>query len=450
MSVYLTVEKFDPPATSRPHACQYDEATCSNGQCIPKSYVCNGRLDCTDGSDEMRCSPHGCEPNQFRCNNTECVSKVWRCDGDKDCADGSDEENCTPNPPGSPCRYTEYACASHDQCIPKSYHCDLERDCIDGSDEVGCSPVYIVRPPPPMIILSQGEILTITCTSVGVPTPVINWRLNWGHVPPKCTMTSINGTGTLTCPDIQPTDQGAYSCEALNNAGFVIATPDAIVIVNKTGGEICPRGMFNSEAKTVDECISCFCFGVATQCHSANLFTYHIPPPFDRHSVVSVRTEPSFEILNDVQLQIVRGIDRDGVQLYEPNTLSFTSRAEESVAYFEMPEIYHRNQLKSYGGYLKYRLRYNGTGVLNSAPSVILTGNNYRLVHEGRQVIPGYDNEETIRFFQNEWYRQQGGTKIPATREDIMMALENVDNILIKYAHQFYLIVIYQRPVSFE
>ncbi|KAK9294716.1 hypothetical protein QLX08_010779 [Tetragonisca angustula] len=432
VTVYLTVEKFDPPATSRPHACQYDEATCSNGQCIPKPYVCNGRLDCTDGSDEMRCSPHGCEPNQFRCNNTECVSKVWRCDGDKDCADGSDEENCTPNPPGSPCRYTEYACASHDQCIPKSYHCDLERDCIDGSDEVGCSPVYIVRPPPPMIILSQGEILAITCTAIGVPTPVINWRLNWGHVPPKCTMTSVNGTGTLTCPDIQPTDQGAYSCEALNNAGFVIATPDAIVIVNKTGGEICPKGMFNSEAKTVDECISCFCFGVATQCHSANLFTYHIPPPFDRHSVVSVRTEPSFEILNDVQLQVVRGIDRDGVQLYEPNTLSFTSRAEESVAYFEMPEIYHRNQLKSYGGYLKYRLRYNGTGIPNTAPSVILTGNNYRLVHEGRQVIPGYDNEETIRFFQDEWYRQQGSTKIPATREDIMMALENVDNILIK------------------
>lgn len=36
--------------------CQYDEATCSNGECIPKSYVCNDRLDCTDGSDEMRCS----------------------------------------------------------------------------------------------------------------------------------------------------------------------------------------------------------------------------------------------------------------------------------------------------------------------------------------------------------------------------------------------------------
>ncbi|XP_071874842.1 terribly reduced optic lobes isoform X21 [Bombus fervidus] len=434
VSVYLTVEKFDPPPTNKPHACQYDEATCSNGECIPKSYVCNGRLDCTDGSDEMRCSPHGCEPNQFRCNNTECVSKVWRCDGDKDCADGSDEEDCAPNAPGTPCRYTEFACGSHDQCIPKSYHCDLERDCIDGSDEVGCSPVYIVKPPPPMIIVSQGTTLMITCTAIGVPTPEISWRLNWGHVPPKCYMTSINGTGTLSCPDMQPEDQGAYSCEALNSAGFVIAIPDAIVIVNKTGPEICPKGTFNSEARSADECISCFCFGVATQCHSANLFTYHIPPPFDRHSIVSVKTQPDLQILNDItrQVQAVRGIGRDGVQLYDSNQLTLDSREEQEVAYFVMPENYHGNQLKSYGGYLKYRVTYNGTGIPNTAPSVILTGNNYQLLHKGKQIITGYDNEETVRFFDGEWYKQQGWAEVPATREDIMMTLENVDNILIK------------------
>ncbi|XP_076481719.1 terribly reduced optic lobes isoform X16 [Bombus vancouverensis nearcticus] len=434
VSVYLTVEKFEPPPTNKPHACQYDEATCSNGECIPKSYVCNGRLDCTDGSDEMRCSPHGCEPNQFRCNNTECVSKVWRCDGDKDCADGSDEEDCAPNAPGTPCRFTEFACGSHDQCIPKSYHCDLERDCIDGSDEVGCSPVYIVKPPPPMIIVSQGTSLMITCTAIGVPTPEISWRLNWGHVPPKCYMTSINGTGTLSCPDMQPEDQGSYSCEALNSAGFVIAIPDAIVIVNKTGPEICPKGTFNSEARTADECISCFCFGVATQCRSANLFTYHIPPPFDRHSIVSVKTQPDLQILNDItrQVQAVRGIGRDGVQLYDANQLPLGSREEQEVAYFVMPENYHGNQLKSYGGYLKYRVTYNGTGIPNTAPSVILIGNNYRLLHKGKQIITGYDNEEAVRFFDGEWYKQQGWAEVPATREDIMMTLENVDNILIK------------------
>ncbi|XP_029051246.2 basement membrane-specific heparan sulfate proteoglycan core protein isoform X2 [Osmia bicornis bicornis] len=432
VNVYLTVEKFEPPATNKPHACQYDEATCSNGDCIPKSYVCNGRLDCTDGSDEMRCSPHGCEPNEFRCNNTQCVSKLWRCDGDKDCADGSDEENCVPNRPGSPCRVTEYTCASNDQCIPKSYHCDMEKDCIDGSDEIGCSPVYIMKPPPPMITLDLGTTLVIVCTAIGVPTPEINWRLNWGHIPPKCTMTSINGTGTLTCPDIQTEDQGAYSCEALNTAGFVFAVPDAIVMVNKPD-DVCPKGTFNSEARTVEECISCFCFGVATECHSANLFTYQIPPPFDRHKIVAVKQQPDLRILNDISYQLsVKPLGRDGLHLDESTPFLNQLAAEKDVPYFALPENFHGSQLKSYGGYLKYRVRYNGTGVPNSAPAVMLSGNNYLLIHKGKQLIPNYDNDESVRFFEGEWLKKQGWSEVPATREDIMMTLANVDNILIK------------------
>lgn len=48
----------EQPATRPPQVCQYDQATCSNGDCIPKSYVCDGKFDCTDGSDEMRCSKY--------------------------------------------------------------------------------------------------------------------------------------------------------------------------------------------------------------------------------------------------------------------------------------------------------------------------------------------------------------------------------------------------------
>lgn len=289
-----------------------------------------------------------------------------------------------------------------------------------------------MKPPVPMITLNVGEVLTITCTAIGVPTPEINWRLNWGHVPPKCTMTSINGTGTLTCPNIQPEDQGAYSCEGLNNAGFVFAIPDAIVMVNKSMRDICPKGMFNSEARNPDECISCFCFGVATECHSANLFTYHIPPPMDRHNIIEVKFQPNVQILNDItgQISVLRNIDRNGVQLYQPELLS---SIDTELPYFALPETYYGNQLKSYGGYLKYRVRFNGTGIANTAPSVILSGNNYHLVHRGKQLIPNYDNEEIVRFFQGEWYKQQGWNEVLATREDIMMTLENVDNILIKY-----------------
>ncbi|XP_048508165.1 basement membrane-specific heparan sulfate proteoglycan core protein isoform X9 [Athalia rosae] len=427
---HLTVEKYEAIPTRPPNACKYDEATCSNGDCIPKTKVCDGRIDCTDGSDESRCNPQGCEPNEFRCSNKQCVSKVWRCDGENDCADGSDEENCEPSPPGSLCKYSEFQCARNDQCILKSFHCDMERDCIDGSDEVGCSAVYIQTPPPPMVELVVGETFTITCTAVGVPTPQVNWRLNWGHIPAKCTTTSVNGVGTLTCPSIAIEDQGAYSCEGMNGRGWQFAIPDTILVVKGTGS-VCAKGTFNSLARVPDECISCFCFGVATECSSADLFTYQIPAPFDQHNVVSVDIKPDIRIRGAPveNTPDIRPIGRNGVQVTDRYG---SRRNSDSVLYFALPESYHGSQLKSYGGVLKYTVRYEGRGRPNSAPAVILSGNNYVLVHKGRDIEPDFETENTVRFFFGDWLRKQDWDEVPASREEIMMALANVDNILIK------------------
>lgn len=37
--------------------------------------------------------------------------------------------------------------------------------------------------PPESIQAAQGLTVTFTCQAVGVPTPMISWRLNWGHIP---------------------------------------------------------------------------------------------------------------------------------------------------------------------------------------------------------------------------------------------------------------------------
>lgn len=85
--------------------------------------------------------------------------------------------------------------------------------------------------------------------------------------------------------------------------------------------------------------------------------------------MLDIREEP---IYRGVQPRLTP-IGRNGVQgllnaplgqLAQPNV----------VPYFALPENYHSNQLKSYGGYLRYNITYAGYGRSNIiAPDVILT-----------------------------------------------------------------------------
>lgn len=125
-----------------------------------------------------------------------------------------------------------------------------------------------------MVSLNVGDIFEISCTAVGIPTPEIVWRLNWGHVPPKCRQTSVNGVGTLICENIQIEDQGAYSCESINIKGATFAVPDTILSVKQESP--CRTGYFNVQARSEGECIKCFCFGHTSNCRSADLFTFQV------------------------------------------------------------------------------------------------------------------------------------------------------------------------------
>lgn len=78
-----------------------NEVPCiTSDQCIDESLLCDGRIDCTDGSDEteLRCSSNmGCPSYLFQCNYGACIERKNRCNYVSDCADASDERGCPPS-----------------------------------------------------------------------------------------------------------------------------------------------------------------------------------------------------------------------------------------------------------------------------------------------------------------------------------------------------------------
>ncbi|XP_053624887.1 basement membrane-specific heparan sulfate proteoglycan core protein isoform X4 [Plodia interpunctella] len=438
--VYLTVEKQVVNARNRVPACGAHEATCSNLKCIPKSAICDGRQDCGDGSDEHSCGSSfadapGCQPNQFRCANNRCILKTWVCDSENDCDDFSDEDplQCGAQNSTYGCNAVEYACQSGGQCIPKSYHCDGQADCRDGSDE-NCAPITIQLPPqPPTVRIFVGDVLRLRCKAVGIPTPLISWRLNWGHVPPQCTSTSEGGEGHLVCPDMKVEHSGAYSCEALNNKGASFAVPDSIVIVENPDTEVCPSGKFNSEAQDSSECISCFCFGKSNQCKSADLFVYDMAQPLGQGGtrLVGVKLDQGPQIdTQSITNEFYYQPQRNGASVTK---LSYGSLGRSSsYPYLTVPASYTGNQLTSYGGDIKYRLSsqstYPSARYDNNVPDIIIMGKYETLVYTQN----GDKSTIQVKLVPGSWLKYSSGRPTPASREDIMMALDNVENILLR------------------
>lgn len=205
---------------------------CDNETCMPSVLLCNGEIDCNDGTDESNCIHKMVKCDAFQCNDGYCIKNEWVCDGFPDCSDSSDEENCGHKPvPIDKCNheFDRYLCKNQ-RCISLNVTCNGIDDCGDGSDEGldGCRTAdsfceqmveceHFCRRTPQGAQCSCGPGFKLSASRICID---INECENYGTCDQQCT--NIPGSYLCSCQDNYTLSNDNRSCKAEGGEALMI------------------------------------------------------------------------------------------------------------------------------------------------------------------------------------------------------------------------------------
>ncbi|ODN06290.1 Basement membrane-specific heparan sulfate proteoglycan core protein, partial [Orchesella cincta] len=276
-----------------------------------------------------------------------------------------------------------------------------------------------------------GNEVVFQCRDEGPLRAPVRWSRGNG-LPLPTGSRDINGR--LEMPNIATDHTGTYICEAV---GYPSSTPGSRVSVYLRVDSYEPPPTRPPSACGVNQ----------ATCNSGECISKSmLPAPEGNYRLVGVSMNVlggSVEIQDrrySIPTTAIRVLPV-GVQVQIPSvrTLAIPS---DVIPYFALPPSHCGNLLKSYGGHLKYSLRYRGTGRSLTAPDVIISGNGLTLIHMGKESwSPNREHAVSARLFVGDWFKkvsgrpggdQPGDGIEPATREEILSVLSNVEYLLVR------------------
>jgi len=111
-----------------------------------------------------------------------------------------------------------------------------------------------------------------------------------------------------------------------------------------------------------------------------------LPPPSNNYRLIGVSQDlikHNVEILDrrySIPTYALRPIPPAGVQLQVGNFQALSIPVD-VIPYFALPQNYNGNLLRSYGGHLKYTVRFRDSGRILNAPDVIISVSFIFLLH---------------------------------------------------------------------